>query len=226
MAEADGIIVAGELRALFPSLFEPRRVKRGGKEIGEPIYSSSFLMDPSGQAAAELKAKAVEVARAKWPNRNLSELKFPFADGNAMKARLEKQDRDQGKKLRDYSFYEGNLVLKTKSQFEPGVVGPNKKPVMDRSTIYSGCYCYAEVNFVAYDGIDQNPDGVTCYLNHFMKTRDGQRIAGRSAEDVFKGVSAPGAANGQQAGGIDFGGPDFNDANAPEPWDFNDEIPY
>ena len=173
------LIITPEFRMVFPQLFEPKPVVVKGKEVGDPIYSLLMMFEPS--AIKPVKEKAAEVARQKWPNRDLTELNMPFQSGD-------EQAKNAAAKDKDGSFFEGMQLLKTKSKFQPGVVGPNKQEILNASDIYSGCYGYAEVNFVSYDGISNNPDGVTAYLNHVMKSRDGERLAGRTAKDVFSGI--------------------------------------
>ena len=173
------IVVTPEFQMLWPNLFEPRRVKIKGKETGEPKYGLSMLLDPT--EIGDLKAAAKMVALAKWPGRTLSELKFPFSDGDKLEA-------DQASKGRDGKFYAGKVVLKASSKFKPVVVDTHRKDIIDHSRLYSGAYGYAELNFVAYDGVGQNPDGVTAYVNFVMKSRDGDRIAGRDAAGVFAGI--------------------------------------
>ena len=174
------IVVTPEFRMLWPNLFEPRRVKIKGKETGEPKYGLSMLLDPS--EIGDLKTAAKDVALAKWPGHTLSELKFPFSDGDKKAAEQETAGRD-GK------FYAGTVVLKASSKYKPVVVDTHRKDIIDATRLYSGAYGFAELNFVAYDGVGQNPDGVTAYVNFVMKSRDGDRIAGRDAKGVFAGIA-------------------------------------
>lgn len=173
------IVVTPEFQMLWPNLFTPRAVKIKGKETGKPKYGLSMLLDPS--EIGDLKTAAKAVALAKWPGRTLSELHFPFANGD----KLEAAQAEQG---RDGKFYGGRIVLKASSKFKPVVVDTHRKDIIDHSRLYSGAYGYAELNFVAYDGVGQNPDGVTAYVNFVMKSRDGDRIAGRDAAGVFAGI--------------------------------------
>src|SRR5690606_2924011 len=138
--------------ALFPTLFEPKRVKdRRGKETGDPIYSISLLLDADSEDLAALKKKAVAVAKAKWPGKSLSDIKFPFLSGD-------KEAAKSAEKGRDGSFYEGKVVLKAKSKFAPAVVDGRRNPpalTTDPKLIYSGCGVAAEVNLVAYDAVNE-----------------------------------------------------------------------
>lgn len=176
----DGKIVVGPFRGVFPTLFEPKPVKINGKAVGDPVYGLTMLFDPGD--LEPLKAKAIEVAQQTWPGRSLKELRFPFVRGEVEKAKAEKKGKDG-------SFYEGKVVVKASSKFQPGIVGPDRNPIVNPSDVYSGAFFYAEVNVVAYTDPRGEQDGVKCYLNFVMKFKDGSRIAGRSAADVFAGIS-------------------------------------
>lgn len=176
----DGKIVVGPFRGVFPNLFEAKPVKINGKAVGDPVFSLTMLFDPGD--LEPLKAKAIEVAQQAWPGRNLKELRFPFVRGEAEKDKADKKGKDG-------SFYEGKVVVKTSSKYQPGVVGPDRQEIVNPSDIYSGAYYYAEVNVVAFTDPRGERDGVKCYLNFVMKYKDGDRIAGRSAADVFAGIT-------------------------------------
>lgn len=200
----EGCIVTPEGRLVFPQLFEPKPIKRNGKEVGDPIYSCSFLFAP--EQIEDLKKKALDVARAKWGGRNFNDevkagtFKLPFSTGAKEKAKADAKGKDG-------LFYEGTIVLKTKSKYRPGVVDDKKQEIIDPNKVYSGCYGYAEVNFVAYEGVSGGSDGVTAYLNFVLKSRDGDRLAGRTAADVFSGIEG--------------GSSDYNPVEAGD-----DEIPF
>lgn len=176
----DSKMVTPEFRLVFPNLFEAKPFMRNGKPAGEPKYGLTMLFAPNDIAG--LKAKAIEVAKAKWPGRDLKELAFPLKNGDSLAEKAEAKGKDG-------SFYRGTIVLKASSKFKPQVVGADRQPILDKDKVYSGCYGYAEINFVPYDAInDGAKDGVTAYVNFVMKSRDGQRVAGRTAADVFAGI--------------------------------------
>jgi hypothetical protein len=53
------------------------------------------------------------------------------------------------------------------------------------SKFYNGCYVVASLNFVPYEGDDD--DGVTAYLDAVLWVKDGPKIGGVSAAEAFKG---------------------------------------
>lgn len=176
----NAIVVSPEFRMVFPNLFEPKAIKINGKPTGEPRYDLTMLFEP-GPDFDTLKTAAVGVAKAKWPNRDLKELRFPFKGGDTMAAKSASRGKDG-------DFYKGKIVLSASSKFKPGVVDANKQDILDTSKVYSGCWGYAELNFVAYDGVSGGQDGVKAYVNFVMKSRDDDRIAGRDAKSVFAGI--------------------------------------
>ena len=71
-----------------------------------------------------------------------------------------------------------------------------------------------QLNFVAYDGVGNNPDGVTAYLQHILSFNSGERLkgggGGKPASEVFGGYIGlpsdvdPTAGAGSSAGVADL----------------------
>lgn len=179
MTEITSTIVTPEFIMAFPNLFEPKAFMQNGKAKGEPKYGLTMLFDPA--VVEPLKAKAKEVALAKWPGRPLAELKFPFRNGDAEAAKAKAKGKDG-------SFYVGKVVVKSDSKYQPQIVDQDKNPIIDKNRVFSGCYGYAELNFVAYDGVNGGQDGVKAYVNFVLVARPGKRIAGKDAATVFAGI--------------------------------------
>src|SRR5262245_21760039 len=106
MTEVNGRFVpTKEVRMVFPNLYEAKAVVKNGKARGEPKFSARFLIKIEDKTIIDaIKAKAVEVARAKWPGVDLKTLKFPFADGNAEA----EKSKAKGK---DGSVFKGTFVI-------------------------------------------------------------------------------------------------------------------
>jgi len=186
-------VFTAAVRMPFGNLIVPVPVGRKGKAKGDPKYSGTFLLALDGADLKAAKAKAAEVARARWPGRDLKELKFPFTNGEK---RAEKS-KAGGK---DGSFFNGTVVLDARSKYEPRLSLLAGKAIRDlegaqravegKAKFYNGCYVVPQVNFVAYDGQEEdgrgNPDGVTAYLDAVLWVKDGPRIGGSSGADVFK----------------------------------------
>ena len=175
----------------FPNLLEAKAVTRGKKSLGEPKYSLNLEMTPDHPDLPLLKAKAVSVARAKWPGVDLSTLAFPFTDGNKLadKAKANGKDREWSR---------GRAVLTARSQFEPrvcAVVNGAMKDFEDAARpaakpyFYNGVDGLIEVNFVAYDGVGEDgKPGVTAYLQKACSLNKGKKLSGgQTAAEVFKG---------------------------------------
>lgn len=176
----------------FPNLDEARAVKnKAGKASGDPKYSVNLEFQPDSADLAALKAEAVKVARAKWPGVDVKTLKFPFTSGSA----LADKAKDKGK---DREFSRGLAVLTARSKYQPrlstvkggipvDIDGDDKSLV--KKLFYSGCQVLAQVNFQAYDAVnDDGKDGVTAYINMVLSLNKGTRLTGgASAAEVFKG---------------------------------------
>lgn len=188
----------------FPNLLEAKAVQVKGKPSGEPKYSSNFEFEPESDDLRALKAKAVAVARAKWPGRDLKELAFPFTNGDklAEKAKAKGKDRE---------FSRGKVVVTARSKYQPrmSVVEGGRIVDLEGDAIkangrkfYSGVQALAQFNLVAYDGVGNNPDGVTAYLNMVLSINKGTKLAGgASASEVFKGYI--GTASDEDPTGLD-----------------------
>lgn len=195
MADTKGVFNFSDAQTLtFENLFKARAFAgKNGKETGEPKFDANFEMDPNHPDIGPLKALMAQVAREKWPGRNLGELAFPLTDGS----KLADKQKAKGK---DREFSRGKVVLVARSQYEPrlsvvengGIVDyegdrrPQAKPFF-----YQGVQVLAQINLQAYDGVGNNPDGVTAYLNMVCSLKRGDRIGnvGRPAAEVFKGYS-------------------------------------
>jgi Protein of unknown function (DUF2815) len=163
-----------------PNLHTPKAFKgKGGKENGEPKYSGNFAMKPDHPDLNPMKKAAAAVAKAKWPGRSLKELAFPFANGDA-KADL---DKARGK---NSEYNRGYVIMAARSKFEPRLVAFVNKKIVEvtaenrtalKDKFFFGAEAFIEVNFVAYEGVGNNPDGVTAYLNKVQVTGKGTRIA-------------------------------------------------
>lgn len=181
-----------EFRVLFPNLFEPSSPRdKNGQPSGEPRYSIVMLMDD--EAAKPIFQAVKRVAAKAFPGEELKNLQLPIKRGSDEKAKAEKKGKNG-------DIYDGSWVVKADSKFPPGVIGPDKGEVWSKD-IWSGTYGRAELNLVAYEGTGVVPSGITAYLNFYMKTRDGERLAGRTAADVFADVEGTSTSENPVSGG-------------------------
>jgi hypothetical protein len=193
--EASGIVTLMEPVVMTnPNLLVPRKFKdKRGKETGEPKFSAAFQFRPDSADLKSLKAAAGRVARAKWPGRDLKELAMPFKNGDELadNAKKDKKDREH---------YRGFVVVNARTVYEPRLSGMENGEVVDyegdarkiaEKKFYSCVEVLAQVNMVAYDGVGNNPDGVTAYLNMVFTTNKGKKLKGKGASGatVFKGYA-------------------------------------
>ena len=67
------------------------------------------------------------------------------------------------------------------------MVDKKRNPIMDEDDVYSGMWAVVSVTFFPYN-VSGNK-GVACGLNNVMKTKDDERLGGRtSAESDFSDV--------------------------------------
>ncbi len=176
----------------FPNLFKARPFKgKGGKELGEPKFDASFLLDPDSDDLKNMKALCVKIARANRPSTDLKTLAFPFKSGDKL--------ADQAKaKNKDNEVSRGKVSLSARSKYQPKLAVFENGKIVDlddetaiaryKSRFYPGVLVYAQLNFVWYDEVGQGPAGVNAYLNMVLTTGKGARLGGgRSAADVFSG---------------------------------------
>ena len=180
------IVTSSKVRLVWPTLFVPKKYKEKGVEKGEPKYSCTFLLEPD-ESFNDIKKVAAAAAMDLFGT--VKGVRFPFKKGDVEKTKAEANGYDG-------DFYAGKVVIRSTSQFQPEVVDAQSKPLLDHSRVHSGCYGYVEFNFVARtvkDGTDDEGNArtkniVTAYFNFVMITNSGDRIAGRSAKDVFAGI--------------------------------------
>lgn len=175
----------------FPNLLEAKAVQGpNGKPSGEPKYSVNIEFDPEHADLKAMKAKAVAVARAKWPGVDLSTLRFPFTDGSKLadKAKAKGKDRE---------FSRGKAVLTARSKYQPRMSVIKNGAVVDLEgdaiaangkMFYSGSDVLAQVTFQAYDGVGEDgKPGVNAFIDMVLTLNRGKRLTGgASAAEVFK----------------------------------------
>jgi hypothetical protein len=170
------------------SLFVASKVKRNGKEVGEARYNAQLIITDPEEIAA-IKAKAAAVARAKWPTVDFKTINFPFISGD-------KEALKGEAKGKDWSYYKGAMVINGKSKYQPRLSvfqGPGKfqdvtGQVSAVSKFYAGAWVLAQLNFSAYDPVNDGKAGVTAYLDQVSWVKDGTRLlGGQSASEAFKG---------------------------------------
>lgn len=185
MAEASNAIVTGEVRLSYCYLFEPRKEDDPEKE-GK--YGVTILIPKSDKATLKKIKDAIEAAKVVgkgkvWGGKVPPNLKTTLHDGDTDK------DTDENPE------FKGHYYMSCSSKERPGLVDRQVNPITDRSDLYSGCY--ARVAISAFPYSNSGNKGVTFFLNHVQKMRDGDHLDGRSKpEDVFDALDAEGEDEG------------------------------
>ena len=196
MANADGrFALTAPARMTFPHLVKARPFMRNGKPQGEPKFSANAAMPLDHADVQTIKQVVFAVADAAYPGRDRKELAWPWLLGDRLLAKRKAKLGD--KYTGDSDWLAGHLVIPGKSKNQPrlAVLENGKFTDYDEETVarvknkfYPGVMILAEWNFAPYEGVGNNPDGVTAYLNMVVTTNKGERLGtARSAADVFKG---------------------------------------
>lgn len=154
-------------RLAYPVLFEQKY--NDLKQKSE--WAVTMLFDKKTADLSKLKAAIVQAAKLEFgPDVDLKTLDLKrIVDGDT----------------KDRSEYAGQWVVKAATRLKaPGVVDAQLNKILDPSEIYSGVYAHVNVTVKAYAMPNK---GVTLYLNHVQKVKDGEQIAGGpKAQDVFE----------------------------------------
>lgn len=188
-------------------------------EAATAKFSITFMLGADSPDLIPMKQKAVQVAQAQWPGRDMKELKFPWETGDKRIAKEKATAEKEGRKPRDNAFMAGNLLVTARTKNRPALAYIENGQIIDvndatlsiaKSKIYPGCYVVAKINFATYEGQRDeetgfgNPDGVNAYLDMVMKVKDGERIGGGpSASVVFKDYIGTMTAEDPTAGAPD-----------------------
>lgn len=156
----------------YPAVFRPAPPMEGsaGKD---PQYQLTLVWDEDEPKLKKLKAKIVEVARAKFGAKaeqmlEKGQLKNPLRNGDD----------------RDVDWLEGKVYLTARSNERPDCVDADLEDIIDSKEIYAGAFGRMDLWLYAFDKAGNR--GVAAILNNVQKTDDGERKGGRrSAADAF-----------------------------------------
>ena len=165
-------VITGRVRLSYCHVFEPQI-----GEDGKAKYSTAIIIPKKDTKTLDAIQKAVEQAKkagaSKWGGKIPPRLKEPLRDGD-----LERPDDEA---------YRDSYFMNCSCNTRPGIIDINRRPIIDSTEIYSGCYAFASITFYAFD-VSGNR-GIACGLNNLMKCADGEPLGGRAkAEDDFAGI--------------------------------------
>lgn len=166
-------VVTGACRLSYEHLFTPWKGADGDRD---PRYEVVLMIPKSDKATLAAIKKAIQAAiqegLPKWGGSQPKGLKMPIRDGD------EADDNPE---------YAGYYTLSVSSTRKPSVVDQNVQPILDATEIYSGCWARAAI--VAWPYNNSGNKGVTFFVNHVQKIRDGEPFGNITrAEDVFDSV--------------------------------------
>lgn len=159
-------VVTPVCRLAFPAIFEKKPDFNG-----KLVYSVVMVFEKSIDLSV-LKKAMIQAARNEFGNDvDLSSLDMKrIKDGD----------------LKDREEFKNSFTVNAKTTLKaPGVVDAQCQKIIDPSEIYSGVYANVALTAKGYRGPSGN--GVTFYLNHIQKVKDGEPFAGGpSTSDVFE----------------------------------------
>jgi len=166
------IMNTGVVRISYANIWAPKAIQEGQ----EPKYSVSLLIPKSDKKTLNMMNSIIESLKQNVSAKNGGKLpprfKLPLRDG----------DTDEAKA--DDKNYAGHYFVNATAKKQPGIVDRNRQTIIDKGTVYSGCYCIANINFYIFN--NNGSKGIACGINHLMKVRDGGHLDGRkSAEEAF-----------------------------------------
>jgi hypothetical protein len=159
-------------------------------------YRVSFIFDLDSDDLKRAEDAAKAVARAKWPDLAMNQVKFPFKSGDKINAKLVKDGK------RPQAEIAGKVTLRTTSSYVPLLSSVEGGKVVDYETddavklnlrkFYGGVLAGVELNFVA-NGDPDNENmlpSVNAYVNAICSLNKGERLGNRRpGSETFKGYA-------------------------------------
>lgn len=170
-------VVVGEVRFSYAHVFEP-----WGDT--DPKYSVVAVIDKKDTHIIDEIKRAIQAVydeekQGTFKGRDIRSIALPLKDGD---------NPGEGRDVNP--SYAGCYYISANRKTAPGVVGRDRKPIINQDDFYSGCYGYISMTLAPYSV--NGKVGVKAYLNHLMKTRDGERLGGSStAEFDFADIQIP-----------------------------------
>lgn len=170
----------GNLRTCPARLSYPNIWEKAAGEDGFQAKFGATLLFPVGADLTLLKEAAKHTAVEKFGAKAGSmSLKSPF--------------RDQGEKADKLGYTKGGVFFRANSDIQPGVLGPDGRPLAKQSDLYAGCWVVATVRPFAYDA--KGNKGISFGLQNIAKIADDESFGGTPANpndefgDVLEGAA-------------------------------------
>lgn len=169
--------VVGEVRFSYAHVFEP------WGDV-DPKYSIVAVISKKDthiidEIRKKIRTVYEEEKHGMFKGRTFESLALPLKDGD-----------NPGEGREPNPTYKDSYYISANRKTAPGVIGRDKKPIIDKEEFYSGCYGWISMTFAPYDV--NGKKGIKAYLNHLMKTRDGENLGSAStAEFDFADIQIP-----------------------------------
>ncbi len=162
-------VVTGKVRFSYCNIWTPKSINGS-----DPKYSVSLIIPKTDKETVANINAAIEAAKqegaSKFGGKIPANLKLPLRDGDIDRA--------------DDANYANCYFVNANSATAPGIVDRNRKPILDSTEVYSGCWGRASLVFYAFNSNGNR--GIACGLQNLQKLSDGEPLGGRSrAEDDF-----------------------------------------
>ena len=145
-------------------------------------YSVCVIMENNHPQMKEVEA-AIEKARLKGVAIG------KFSEAQTKSAAFKKNLRNGTEEFEAEerpAHYKGTMFFNASNGDQPGIVGPDTKPILDTSQYYSGCYGHVNVAFFPFNNESK---GIGAGLNNIMFTKADDRLDGRqTADEAFAGL--------------------------------------
>ena len=166
------LVVTGKVRLSFAHLFEPHAVDEDAKaKYGTAILISKKDLYTLGKLDAALEA-AKEEYKKKYGEGKLppaAKFKLPLRDGDEEKP--------------DDKAYQGHYFMNCSSDSKPRIVDINLNEILNKTQVYSGCYCRVSINLYPFKNKSM---GIAAGLNNVQFIEAGESLGGGTrAEDDF-----------------------------------------
>lgn len=167
-------VITGEVRASYANIWEPKSINGS-----DPKFSVSLLISKDDESTIKAIEAAVKEAKendkGKWNGKVPANLKTPLRDGD------EERPEDPS--------YENCYFINANSKNAPQIVDAYKNKLTDETSVYSGCFIRASINFYGFN--TNGNKGIAAGLGNIQKVRDGEMLAGgSSAEDDFDEIES------------------------------------
>ena len=176
-------MTVGPIRIDFPNVFTPQKAMNAKPE--EPgTYNLSLLFDKSNAQHVEQLNKLIaacdQVLLESWPSEatrpripHIGQQNSPVKDGDIW---VNTSNIPQKEKYPQYAGHYIIRVARGAALGAPHVVDMARNPILDQGQIYSGAWCYVNINPYKRENA-QNP-GISIGLNGVQKYAEGERLGG------------------------------------------------